>query len=130
MMTSNRPYLLRAFYEWITDNHLTPYILVDAETPGVEVPKEFVEQGKIILNISQNAVQRLKITNQIVEFDASFSGNPVSIYVPIKSVLAIYARENGRGMVFTQETEEGEGGEPPTPPRVEKGKKPKLTVVK
>lgn len=126
-MTSTRPYLIRAFYEWIVDNLLTPYILVNAEMDNVEVPKQFVENGKIILNVSPKAVQRLRITNQVIEFDASFSGTVESIYVPIKAVEAIYARENGRGMVFNVEEEEED--EPPPPPRSKSGK-PKLTVVK
>lgn len=131
-MISTRPYLLRAFYEWIVDNSLTPYILVNAEIEGVAVPKQFIEGGKIILNLSPNAVQALHITNQIVEFDASFSGDVQSLYVPIKAVEAIYARENGRGMVFNTEEEDEEtssDGEPPVPPRSKSGK-PKLTVVK
>lgn len=130
-MNSNRPYLLRGLYEWIVDNKLTPYVLVDASFPKVEVPEQYVEDGKIILNISANAVHDLLISNQLVEFDASFNGAPYQISVPIKAVLAIYARENGRGMVF-QEDEEGEAeNQPPVPPsRSSRSRKPKLTVVK
>lgn len=127
-MTSTRPYLLRAFYEWIVDNLLTPYILVNAEMEGVDVPKKAIKDGKIIFNISPTAIQCLHITNQVVEFDASFSGVAQSIYIPIKAVEAIYAQENGRGMVFSLE-EEDDAGEPPPPPRTKSGK-PKLSVVK
>jgi len=126
-MTSTRPYLIRAFYEWITDNQLTPYILVNAEFAGVEVPRQFVENGKIVLNVAAEAIKSLRITNQVIEFNASFSSQVESIYVPIKAVEAIYARENGRGMVFNVEEEEDD--EPPLPPRSKSGK-PKLTVVK
>lgn len=128
-MTSNRPYLVRALYEWIIDNQMTPYILLDAEVDGVDVPRQYVEDGKIILNISSNAIQALKVTNQIIEFNASFSGFPMQVYAPIKAVLAIYAKENGRGMVFSQDDSEGEG-EPPLPPRRAKSGKPKLIVIK
>lgn len=128
-MTSTRPYLIRAFYEWIVDNLLTPYILVNAEVDGVIVPQNAIKDGKIIFNISSNAIQALHITNQIVEFDASFSGVAQSIYIPIKAIEAIYAQENGRGMVFNMEEEEEDAGEPPPPPRTKSGK-PKLSVVK
>lgn len=127
-MTSNRPYLIRALYEWILDNEFTPYVLIDAEIPGVEIPKQYVEDGKIVLNISPHAVQELRITNQVIEFSASFSGQPMFIYAPIKAVLAIYAHENGRGMIFGQEEEEGDDETLP-PPRSKSGK-PKLTIVK
>lgn len=125
-MTSTRPYLIRAFYEWIVDNNLTPYILVDATMEGAEVPNQFIEDGKIILNIAPAAIQQLRITNQVVEFDASFGGQAQHIFAPIKAIEAIYAHENGRGMVFGEEEEEDE---PPPPPRAASGK-PKLTVVK
>lgn len=130
-MISTRPYLIRAFYEWITDNSLTPYILVNAEMDSIIVPKQCIEEGKIILNISAKAVKELQITNQVIEFEASFSGQVEDIYVPIKAVEAIYARENGRGMVFTQEEEGGDGDDAPLPPpRNAKIGKPKLTVIK
>ncbi len=127
-MTSSRPYLIRAIYEWIVANKLTPYILVDTLVEGTEVPNEYVEDGKIILNASPNAISDLMISNQLVEFDASFSGRALHIYVPIKAVLAIYARENGRGMVFNQE-EEDEFEVPPPRTSVKKSK-PKLSIVR
>jgi stringent starvation protein B len=133
-MRSNRPYLLRALYEWIIDNQLTPYILINAEMPGVDVPRQYVEDGKIILNIAADAVQNLHISNQAVEFDASFSGKPINVYAPIKAVLAIYARENGRGMVFNEEEEETDGGIASNAMQpgkhTHKPRKPKLTIVK
>jgi stringent starvation protein B len=134
MMISNRAYLLRAFYDWITDNKLTPYILLDAETPHVEVPKQYVKDGKITLNISLEAILDLKIDNKAIQFEASFNGQSTPVYAPIKAVLAIYARESGQGMVFSEEANSQGGdsdGTPPTtpPPRVRPGG-PKLSIVK
>ncbi len=138
-MTSSRPYLLRAIYEWLSDNGLTPYILVDAYVEGVEVPQRFVEDGKIILNIAAEAVAGLIIGNDIVEFSARFSGKQEHIIAPVNSISAIYAHENGRGMVFNESDIDNDPS--PTPPRSpgpgpsrfkrEKPKaKPHLTVVK
>lgn len=129
MMTSIRPYLLEAYYKWIIANHLTPYILLDAEQPHVEVPKQCIKDGKITLNISTDAILNLKIDNQAIQFEASFNGQSMLIYAPIQAVLAIYTRENGQGMVFTEEESGDEGGNP-TPPRVRPGTKPKLSIVK
>jgi stringent starvation protein B len=127
-MTPSRPYLIRALYEWILDNGMTPYILVDVESDEVVVPTQYVEDGRIVLNVNPAAVQNLQLGNELVELDARFSGQPMHVSVPVMSVMAIYARENGKGMVFT---EEGDGGdEPPTPPEEEKSKRPALRVVK
>jgi len=128
-MTPSRPYLIRALYEWIIDNGQTPYILVNAEDEAVVVPRQFVEGGKIVLNINPSAVQNLELGNQFVELDARFSGNPMHVCVPIHSVLAIYARENGKGMVFSDE----DGGDEPPPdsgPDEDKSRRPQLRVVK
>jgi len=134
MMISKRPYLLRAFYEWIVDNRLTPYILLDAEIPHVEAPMQYIKDGKITLNISMEAVLNLKITNRAIQFYACFNGRAEIVYAPIAAVLAIYARENGEGMVFTEETSNpGDTGNPPPsspPPRVRPGTPPKLSIVK
>ena len=130
-MTPSRPYLIRALYEWIIDNGHTPYILVNAEDEQVVVPRQFVEGGKIVLNITPSAVQNLQLGNQFVELDARFSGTPMHVSVPVMSVIAIYARENGKGMVFS---DEDDGGNEPTPPEGgpedEKSKRPTLRVVK
>jgi stringent starvation protein B len=104
-MTPNRPYLLRAFYEWIVDNNCTPYLVVDATLPGVKVPLQHVKDGQIVLNISPGAVGNLLLSNDAVTFSARFSGNPFALYVPQRAVLAIYARENGAGTMFTPEEE-------------------------
>ena len=97
-MTSHRPYLLRALYEWIGDNGLTPHILVDATRPGVRVPAHAVKDGRIVLNIAGRAVGHLQMDNDDVRFSARFGGVSHAVIVPIDAVLAIYARENGQGM--------------------------------
>jgi stringent starvation protein B len=102
-MTSNRPYLLRALYEWIADNGLTPHILVDAEVDGVNVPDHVIQKGKVVLNIADGATEQLMLDNEIIEFKARFSGNPYQIVVPMNAVIAIYARENGQGMMFAKD---------------------------
>ena len=119
-MTSMRPYLLRALYEWIVDNGLTPYLLVNAEHDQVEVPTQFVENGQIILNIAPMAVQGLTLENDWVSFSARFSGRSFSVFVPVSAVLAIYAKENGKGMFFQAEEEQETSPSPPPlpePPR-------------
>jgi stringent starvation protein B len=97
-MTSHRPYLLRALYEWIADNGLTPHLLVDATRPGVRVPAHAVKDGRIVLNIAERAVAQLHMDNDDVRFSARFGGVSHAVIVPIDAVLAIYARENGQGM--------------------------------
>jgi stringent starvation protein B len=132
-MTSTRPYLLRAFYEWMCDNQFTPYIVLNAEMPGVEVPKHYVENGQIILNISTEAVDALELGNDHLKFDARFSGVLRHIIAPTKAVLAIYAHENGQGVVFSEEetAEEGEDETPPPEPTKPNPKgKANLRVVK
>lgn len=103
-MTSSQPYLIRAIYEWIVDNNLTPYLMVDATKRGAVVPEDYLdEQGRIILNISPSATSELLMTNEEVTFNARFSGQAISIVVPTYCVKAIYARENGQGMMFNDE---------------------------
>ena len=99
-MSSSRPYIVRALYDWILENDCTPYIQVNAFVDGVEVPQEHVKDGQIILNISPNAVQNLFIRNQAIVFDGRFAGIPKSVFVPIGAVMGIYAKESGQGMVF------------------------------
>ena len=106
-MTSMQPYLLRAVSEWIIDNNFTPYLMVNALYENVKVPQQYVEDGKIILNISGTAVQGLILNNECVSFNARFSGKPLSVYIPNPAVLAIYAQENGKGMFFKPEDLEG-----------------------
>ena len=122
-MTSSRPYLIRALYEWIVDNSLTPHLLVDIQVEGVDAPVEFAENGKLVLNLSPRAVRGLSMGNELVTFDARFSGRSRRVSVPVPAVLAIYARENGQGMLFS---DRDDGGEPPEGG----GGKPRLRVVK
>lgn len=105
-MTSSRPYLLRAIYEWLNDNNLTSYLLVDAEKPDVMVPTEHVQDGKIILNISPEAIDGISLENDYVSFSARFSGKSRDLYIPMAAVMALYAKENGKGMMFPEEEEE------------------------
>lgn len=105
-MTSNRPYLLRALYDWICDNHLTPYLLVDATGDDLSIPFDFVEDNKIVLNISSSAVRDLDLSNDFINFKARFSGQSMNVYFPVSAVLAIYANENGRGMIFQEEEQD------------------------
>ena len=136
-MTANRPYLLRAFYEWIVDNNATPYLVVDATYASVKVPMQFVQNGQIVLNINPSAVGNLQLGNDAVTFNARFGGQPFALYIPVKAVLAIYARENGAGTVFTLDEEDDaevyaesleEEPQPPTPPKAKKSSH--LKVVK
>lgn len=99
-LTGTRPYFIRAIHEWIVDRNWTPYLLVNAEWPGAEVPLGFVEDGKIVLNISPSAVRDLLMGNEELSFSARFGGQPQWVRVPIPSVLGIYARENGEGLFF------------------------------
>jgi len=115
-MSSNRPYLLRAIYDWITDNGLTPYLLIDATKEGVRVPPQVVKNGQVVLNIAMRAVANLDLGNDWITFQARFSGASHAIYVPVGAVLALYAQENGQGMMFPAEDA---GGEPPTTPAPE-----------
>jgi len=113
-MISSRPYLVRAFNEWILDNDCTPYIVVDAGVQGVQVPTEHVANGQIVLNISPGAVRGLVIGNGALEFSARFGGVPMQVFIPLQAVMAVYAKENGEGMVFGSEPgspdPEGPGG--------------------
>ncbi|GKS74635.1 ClpXP protease specificity-enhancing factor [Acidovorax sp. SUPP950] len=97
--TSTRPYLIRALYEWCTDNGLTPYVAVRVDD-SVQVPREYVKDGEIVLNISYDATSALQLGNDFIEFKARFGGKPRDIMVPVGRVIAIYARENGQGMAF------------------------------
>ena len=126
VMSSNRPYLLRAMYEWIADNGMTPYILVDAAANGVSVPKSAVKDGRIVLNIAARAVAQLELGKDRVTFMARFSGVSQVVDVPMAAVLAIYAQENGQGMMFPAE---GQAPPPSTPDAAAK-KAPHLRVVK
>jgi stringent starvation protein B len=128
-MTSNRPYLLRALYEWISDNGLTPYILVDATHAGVRVPPGAAKDGKVVLNIASRAVTQFEISNDRIHFLARFGGVSQAVDVPMTGVLAIYAQENGQGMMFSADNAPPEP--PPTATKADEAvKRPHLRVVK
>ena len=98
-----RPYLLRAYYDWLVDNSFTPYLVVDATYLGVNVPVEYVKDGQIVLNLSANATGNLQLTNDFIQFNARFQGVSRELYIPMGAALAIYARENGDGVMFEPE---------------------------
>ena len=118
-----RPYLIRALYDWIVDNNWTPHLVVDSEIEDVQVPREFVKDGKIILNVLPSAVKNLELGDEWVTFEARFSGKPFAVSIPVQAVLAVYAKENSLGMTFPEEASEP----PPPPPRPSK---PMLRRVK
>ena len=128
-MKSRRPYLVRALYEWIVDNNSTPYLLVHADTDGVEVPLEFVNEGRIVLNVAQGAVRDLVMDNDMICFSARFAGKPRSVSIPVRAVLAIYAKENGQGMFFDGVDDEPLSVQPQMAQR-EKPAKPILRLIK
>mgnify|MGYP000681106389 CR=1 FL=1 len=145
-MTPSRPYLMRALHEWILENDCTPYVLVDAGLPGVQVPEDYIQNGQIVLNVSPSAVKFLLIDDDGLSFNARFGGMPLDLYVPMVAILAIYAKENGQGMVFGSEAGAPDPDKPPEPPKSPKSvakthkgdassekssrPRPSLTVVK
>lgn len=98
-----RPYLLRAYYDWLVDNDFTPYLVVDATYVGVKVPVEYVKDGQIVLNLSANATGNLVLSHESIQFSARFRGVSQDIFIPMGAALAIYARENGDGVLFEPE---------------------------
>lgn len=129
---SRRPYMLRAMHQWMTDSGLTPHVIVSAEAAGAEVPTAYVRDGKIVLNISYSATQRLELGNDWIEFDARFSGVIQRVRFPLGAVLGVYARETGEGMVFAADEQ---GPEPPSQPDPsnngeDSAKRPQLKIVK
>ncbi|MBK1645569.1 ClpXP protease specificity-enhancing factor [Thiocapsa imhoffii] len=101
-MTSSKPYLIRAIYEWILDNGMTPHLVIDVRYPGVVVPTEFVEDGRLVLNVAPSAVRSLVMGNEHIQFNARFSGVARDVYFPVEAVLGIFTRENAQGMVFPE----------------------------
>lgn len=140
-MSPNKPYLLRAMHEWISDNNMTPYMLVDASVSGVLVPAHAVKDGKVVLNLALQAVTALELGNDVISFRARFSGVAQVVNVPIDAVLAIYAQENGQGLMFSgddippsPDTPPDGGNEVDATPETSDAKpargKPRLHVVK
>ena len=129
-MTDIKPYLIRAVYEWMADNQLTPLLLVDATREGLEVPSTAIVDGKVVLNISQSATDGLEIGNQWISCNARFSGTQQHLLIPVTAVQALYARENGKGMAF--DTDPDAPGNPPDgdgPEPAATAKKPFLRLV-
>ena len=130
-MTSSRPYLVRAMYQWIADNGMTPHLLVDVTVDGVLVPPEHVQNGKIILNIAPMAVSNLVLGDEEVSFSARFSGQSMGIVIPVDAILAVYAKENGQGMMFSEDDGAVSSSDDDDPePDPDKPKRPTLRVVK
>ncbi|MEO8394868.1 MAG: ClpXP protease specificity-enhancing factor [Chloroflexota bacterium] len=134
-MTSTKPYLLRALYEWIVDNSFTPHLMVDARDERCVVPRQFVKDGAIVLNISPSATNSLVLGADAVSFSARFSGVAYNITVPVAAVSAIFARENGKGLAFDDESDTDSADAPadsgPAPPAASATKRaPHLTIVK
>jgi len=126
-MTSSKPYLVRALYEWILDNDTTPYILVDTSSDEVLIPPGIASDGKVVLNLAPAAIQDLEMTNEHVSFSARFNGVAEQLYCPISSLMAIYARENGEGMMFPADESDDTTQ---TPTEDDKPSGPTLTVIK
>jgi stringent starvation protein B len=131
-MTPSKPYLIRGLYQWLLDNQVTPYILADTSSDDVLVPRGVANDGKVVLNLAPSAIQDLQMTNDYLSFSARFNGVAQDVYCPMPSILAIYAQENGEGMMFSAESE---GSQSPDTEALEnrqskKPSKPGLKVVK
>lgn len=134
-LSSRRPYLLRAMHEWLTDNTQTPHLVVDAGVDGVQVPRQYVRDGKIVLNVSYEATSGLLLKNDWVSFGARFGGVAHEVRVPMRAILGIYSRESGQGMVFSDDDLPPPGETPPSPPSPptsggDEPRRARLTVVK
>ena len=132
VLISNRPYLIRALFEWLVDCGLTPYLLVDAMGDGVVVPEQHIKDGRIVLNIAPGAVKDLQLGNEGISFNARFDGAPMAVQFPPLAVLGIYSKEDGRGMLFPDEPGDNDDGSPeeePDPPKPTR-ERPSLKVVK
>ena len=133
-ITPTRPYLVRAIYEWINDNSLTPYLLINAEEKGVFVPQQYIKDGQIVLNIAPHAVHQLLMENDAIGFSARFGGVPQQVYVPMRAIMGLYARENGQGLFFDASEYAGEAPEetsetPPVEAEEAPVKKPSLRIL-
>ncbi len=129
-MSSRRPYLIRAMYEWVVDNDMSPHLLVATDVESAVLPSGYDHEGKLALNVSPRAVRGLNLGNDWISFSARFNGKAMEVGIPPRAVLAVYARENGEGMLFGEveplpATEAGQPGEDPPKPR-----RPNLKVVK
>ena len=125
-----RPYLLRAMHQWITESGNTPHVIVDAGHEGAEVPRAYVKDGKIVLNLSEGATQRLRLGNEDIEFEARFAGVVHHVRFPVRAVLGVYARETGEGMVFSEQDLAAEPAPRPKPEEKGGPRRPYLKVIK
>ncbi len=125
-MTSQKPYLIRAIYEWLLDNNMTPHLLVNTSYEGVQVPREYIHDNKIVLNISDGAVQNFHTDNDWISFSARFSGKPMELFIPIIAVQSIYGKENNEGMFFPSD----DTPPPKQPLKSVKKERPGLKIVK
>jgi len=130
-VTPSKPYVVRAIYDWIVDNNCTPHVLIDAQSEGVMVPLDYVTEGQIVLNISPTAVVSLNLGNDAIVFSGRFGGVPMDVFLPLDSVLGIYARENGQGMIFEDDDDLDGSNPPPEPDPISprSGQKPSLKLV-
>ena len=129
-ITLKQPYLVRAMHEWMTDNGQTPHLVVAVEGDGIEIPRQYVRDGKIILNVSYAAAHNLDLGNDWIIFEARFAGNPQRVRIPISAVLGIYARETGHGMIFSEEENQVQPGPISVKAEVDKPNRAHLKVVK
>jgi stringent starvation protein B len=129
-MTSQKPYLIRAIYQWLNDNGCTPFIMVDTLVDGVQVPEAYIQDNRIVLNIAPDAVQGLHIDNEWISFSARFAGKATQLFIPVTALQAIYARENNEGMFFPEEDDTPPTEPTPSPEKPVKKIRPSLTVVK
>jgi len=137
-MTSSKPYLIRGLYEWLLENDVTPYLLVDANFYGVMIPQGTANDGKVVLNLMPSAIQALVLDNEYISFSARFGGVAQNVYCPMAAILAIYAKENGEGMMFNEEphaSPDPDGKKASPKPGVtaidsKKTNRPRLKVVK
>lgn len=131
-MTSSKPYLIRGLYEWLLDNQATPYMLADTSNPEVMIPRGIATDGKVVLNLAPTAIENLEMTNEYVSFSARFNGVAQDIYCPMASILAIYSRENGEGMMFNQESGDApaKDGSADGASQSKKPNRPSLKVIK
>jgi stringent starvation protein B len=130
-LTPRRPYLLRAMHEWMTDNGQTPHLVVDAAVEGVVVPRQYVRDGKIVLNVGYSATAGLVMKNDTISFSARFGGVAFDVSLPVHAVLGVYARETGQGMIFSEDEPAPEpNGSPPKPTGGDEPRRPQLKVVK
>ncbi|MFT5658188.1 MAG: stringent starvation protein B [Gammaproteobacteria bacterium] len=129
-MTPSKPYLIRGLYEWLLDNEVTPYLLVDTSFYGVMIPQGIATDGKVVLNLAPSAIQQLELDNEYIAFSARFGGVAQNVYCPMGSILAIYAKENGEGTMFNEESSADVEAKPEKKTKSKKPVRPGLTIVK